>query len=298
MNDKLKNLLVRTASGVVLAVVVVGGLFLSPWSAAVLGSLIMIGCLMEFYSLCRAAGYNPAKRMGAFIAMLMFVSGACVPFALSTAEDAPNVFDALAVMSVLLGATMIINLILALFIPIIFVRELWRNHPTPIANISTTIGGLFYVALPMSLMPFLSIMLGGGKWSPWGVLIYVLLVWSNDVFAYLAGVTCGRHRMCERISPKKSWEGFVGGILGSIGMALLAGHLLHSNLLFWGGLGLVVSLSGVAGDFIESLFKRSVGVKDSGNILPGHGGFLDRFDALIVSVPFAMFYILVFGGIK
>lgn len=98
--------------------------------------------------------------------------------------------------------------------------------------------------------------------------------------------------MCERLSPKKSWEGFIGGVLGSLAVGALASSILNESCGVWIGLALVVSLSSVVGDLVESMFKRDAGVKDSGNILPGHGGILDRFDAFILAAPFAFLYLL------
>ena len=132
-----------------------------------------------------------------------------------------------------------------------------------------------------------------GKWSAWAMLAFISIIWINDVFAYLVGVTLGKHRLCERISPKKSWEGFFGGLIGAVGAAVLLGYIFEGNLVIWGGLGLVTALAGVAGDLVESLFKREAGVKDSGRMMPGHGGFLDRFDALYLAAPFALFYLIV-----
>jgi phosphatidate cytidylyltransferase len=99
--------------------------------------------------------------------------------------------------------------------------------------------------------------------------------------------------MCPRLSPKKSWEGFFGGVLGSLAMGVLGAYVVEGNYLVWLGLALVVSLSSVVGDLVESMFKRDAGVKDSGNFIPGHGGMLDRFDALILSAPFAFVYLCV-----
>ena len=179
-----------------------------------------------------------------------------------------------------------------LIVPTTFVCELWRKSQTPIANIATTFMGVIYVALPMAVLPFIPQLLVG-KWSAWAMLAFVSIIWANDVFAYLVGVTCGKHRLCERISPKKSWEGFFGGLVGAVGLAVLFGHLFGGNLLVWGGLGLVTALAGVAGDLVESMMKREVDVKDSGKIMPGHGGILDRFDALFIAVPFAFVYLIV-----
>ena len=179
-----------------------------------------------------------------------------------------------------------------LIVPATFVCELWRKSPTPIANIATTFMGVIYVALPMAALLFVPQLLVG-KWSAWAMMAFISIIWINDIFAYLVGVTLGKHRLCERISPKKSWEGFFGGLIGAIGAAVLFGHLFEGDLLVWTGFGLVASLSGVAGDLVESLIKREVDVKDSGKMMPGHGGFLDRFDALYISVPFVVVYLLV-----
>ena len=161
--------------------------------------------------------------------------------------------------------------------------------------------GAVYVALPMAILTILPSLLNGLiyrgdawiPWVPWVFLFYLLLVWGNDVFAYLVGVTMGKHRMCERLSPKKSWEGFVGGVMGSAAVGAIAASVLGGSYGVWIGLAIVVALSSVVGDLIESMFKRDAGVKDSGAIMPGHGGILDRFDALIISAPFALIYLCV-----
>ena len=125
-----------------------------------------------------------------------------------------------------------------------------------------------------------------------GTIAYVFIIWANDVFAYLVGMTLGRHRLCERLSPKKSWEGFFGGLLGAVAMGLLAARLLGADYLAWAGLALVAAVMGVLGDLAESMFKRAAGVKDSGTLIPGHGGVLDRFDAMLLSAPFVFVYML------
>ena len=101
--------------------------------------------------------------------------------------------------------------------------------------------------------------------------------------------------MCPSISPKKSWEGFAGGVVFAVAFAMAAGYMLEGNVIAWGGLGAVVALGGVVGDLVESMFKRECGLKDSGNLIPGHGGMLDRFDALLIAAPLAYVYMLIFG---
>ena len=280
MSDKLKNLLVRTISGAVLLLVVVGALLWSKWSAAALFTVVMVGGLVEFYGLCRKKGVEPMYSVGIATALAIFG----LAFAVFQQWGTPATETTA---RIVLGALLYTMLI----VPTTFVCELWRKSPTPIANIATTFMGVIYVALPMSALLFVPQLLVDA-WSAWAMLAFISIIWVNDVFAYLVGVTLGKHRLCERISPKKSWEGFFGGLIGAVGFAVLFGHLLGGNLLVWGGLGLVTALAGVAGDLVESLMKREAGVKDSGKMMPGHGGFLDRFDALFMAVPFAFVYLL------
>ena len=133
---------------------------------------------------------------------------------------------------------------------------------------------------------------GSDTWNPWIMVAYIFIIWANDVFAYLVGMSVGRHRLCERLSPKKSWEGFFGGIAGAVVMGIVAARMLDGNMWVWAGLALVAAVSGVLGDLVESMFKRAAGVKDSGRLIPGHGGVLDRFDAMLLSAPFVFVYML------
>ena len=281
MSDKLKNLLVRTISGAVLLLVVVGALLWSKWSAGALFAVIMLGGLVEFYRLCRKANAEPMCSVGIATSLAIFGLAFAVFMQWGTPATETTA-------RIVLGALLYMMLI----VPTTFVCELWRKSATPIANIATTFMGVIYVALPMSAVLFIPQLLVG-KWSAWAMLAFISIIWINDIFAYLVGVSCGKHRLCERISPKKSWEGFFGGLIGAVGAATLFGHLFDGNLFVWGGLGLVTALAGVAGDLVESLVKREVNVKDSGAMMPGHGGFLDRFDALYLAVPFALFYLVV-----
>ena len=281
MSDKFKNLLVRTVSGTVLFWLVVGALFWSKWSAGALFAVVMVGGLVEFYRLCRRKGVEPMYSVG--IATSLAIFGLAFAVFMQWGTPATETTARL-----VLGALLYTMLI----VPTTFVCELWRKSPTPIANIATTFMGVIYVALPMAALLFIPQMLVG-KWSAWAMLAFISIIWVNDVFAYLVGVTLGKHRLCERISPKKSWEGFFGGLVGAVGVAILFGHLFEGNLVVWGGLGLVTALTGVAGDLVESLIKREVDVKDSGKMMPGHGGFLDRFDALLIATPFALFYLII-----
>ncbi len=281
MNGKMKDLTTRSITGIVLTAVVFGATLWSRWSFGVLLLAVQLGCQREFYKMARRDGIRPQWGFGLIIGSIFYMMN----FAAMTL-----MLNGDGVVLFILG---IMLLYLLLVIPMMFIIELSRTHDNPIANIGTTFLGVLYVALPMSLLLYIPALAGRHhEWDAWAMLFYILLIWSNDVCAYLVGVSIGRHKMFERISPKKSWEGFVGGICGALGMGFLAAHFMGGRLQIWLGLALVAAVTGVLGDLVESMFKRSVGVKDSGRIMPGHGGWLDRFDALILSAPFAIVYLL------
>lgn len=286
MSDKLRNFIIRTLSGAVMLIVLLGSILLSQWSFALLMAVVAIGGMWEFYRFAEKAGYSPMKILGVFTGIVIFSINLALMFFFDKEADGIGTMLIIAA----LGA-------LILLVPLMCICELYRKSETPIANIATSLMGAFYVALPMSLLLVIPMLLGNGVWNPWIVLFYIFIIWANDVFAYLFGITLGRHRLFERISPKKSWEGFFGGLAGAVAMGYVAALILEANPMAWMGLALVAALSGVFGDLVESLMKRSIDVKDSGNIIPGHGGWLDRFDALIMSAPFVFVYACVYAFI-
>lgn len=284
MSDKMRNLLIRAASGVVLFGIVLGAILWSKWSFAALIMAIIVGGQIEFYRMAQKAGYYPQQIMGVASGTLIFI----VAFVLMWLLDKNSELD-----SRYLAITVGLVLYIILLLPMMFIRELFRKSATPIANIATSLMGVIYVAMPLSLLLFIPLLLGNGEWKPWTLLFYIFIIWANDVFAYLFGISFGKHRLFERISPKKSWEGFVGGLLGAMAMGYVAATIMGGDYIKWIGMALIAAITGVFGDLVESLFKRSVDVKDSGQVLPGHGGWLDRFDALLLSVPFAFIYLVI-----
>lgn len=282
----MKNFIIRTLSGAVMLIVLLGSILLSQWSFALLMAVIAIGGMWEFYRLAEKAGYAPMKILGVFTGLVIFSINLSLMFFFDTEADGAGTMLIIAALGSLI-----------LLVPLMCICELYRKSATPIANIASSLMGALYVALPMSLLLVIPMLLGNGVWNPWIVLFYVFIIWANDVFAYLFGITLGRHRLFERISPKKSWEGFFGGLAGAVAMGYVAALILEASAAAWMGLALVAALSGVFGDLVESLMKRSVDVKDSGNIIPGHGGWLDRFDALILSAPFVFVYACVYAFI-
>ena len=280
----MKNLMVRTLSGLVLVAVFVGAVLGSQWSFGALLLLILVGGQTEFYKLARETGLSPQRWMGLAVGVLLFALNFIVfrQFSRSVTDEAG-------------GAVLYLLLYIGLLLPTLFVCERFRRSATPLANLGATLLGVLYVAVPLSLLLYVPVLAGDGVWRPETVLCYIFIIWANDVFAYLVGMTFGRHRLCERLSPKKSWEGFFGGLAGAVVTGLAAAYALDANYWVWGGLALVASLSGVAGDLVESMFKREAGVKDSGQVIPGHGGVLDRFDALLLSAPYVFLYLLLVG---
>lgn len=274
MSDKLKNFIIRTLSGIVMVATLIGATLFSKLTFVLLLLAITLGGEWEFYRLAKKAGTSPQRFVGMLAGAMMIVAAAAA------------LHEILAITAVLMVAFMIL-------IPMPLIFELYRKSATPMANVGITYAGVIYVALPMALLTFFPLMLGNGEWKPWSVILYIFIIWANDVFAYLFGITLGKHRLFERISPKKSWEGFFGGLLGAMAMGFVAAKVLDANVTLWIGLALIAAITGVFGDLVESLLKRSVDVKDSGSFIPGHGGWLDRFDALIFSVPFAFIYLVI-----
>ncbi len=275
MNPKIKDILIRAASGVVMLVVMLTAMLWSTWSFAALLVAITAGVTWEHLRLSEHCGAQPQKVMAMGIALLVVA-----PFAL--------LFDS--EHAITEGVSLMFGMMFVVMIAILMVLfvELFRQRETPIQNVGATILPALQVALPIAMLALLPAL--GEGYNAWRVVAFFSIIWANDVFAFLVGITLGRHRLCERISPKKSWEGFIGGIVAAMGVALLAAHLLDENMTVWAGLGLVSALAAVAGDLVESMFKRAAGVKDSGSIMPGHGGWFDRFDAVLMAAPVAVIY--------
>ncbi|MCM1310531.1 MAG: phosphatidate cytidylyltransferase [Bacteroides sp.] len=165
--------------------------------------------------------------------------------------------------------------------------QLWVRDQDAIRSISSSFMAQLYIAVPIALMNIIYHI------TPALLLLLFVLVWVNDTFAYLVGRTFGKHRLWERISPKKSWEGFWGGLVFTVIVAGVCGLFFPAT---FGGFGLIkmaiigvtVSIAGTLGDLVESLMKRTVGVKDSGTLIPGHGGILDRIDSILLVIPMVL----------
>lgn len=238
--------------------------------------LITAGCLWEFYGLTLPATEPgaPARRvLATLLATLPYVvfGGLMTDLFQFDFFRVPYLLGLL-----LLGFTVVLPL-----------AELYWGARLPFAHLGHAFYGLGYITLPMVLLVL--IYMPNEVGIPHRVMGLLLLTWTNDTFAYLIGRQIGRHKLFERISPNKTWEGTVGGGLCTVALAWGLSYLLPGayTLPQWLALGAVAAVFATLGDLIESMLKRSLGIKDSGNLLPGHGGLLDRFDAFLLVVPVA-----------
>lgn len=235
--------------------------------------LVTIMCLKEYYSLIKSEEVVPGKIWGIITASLLFVS-----FTLASTE-------------VIEFKYLFLNIPL---IFLVFVFELFKKRKNNLLNISYSMSGVFYIALPLSLLNFFynpGFIQGESNYRI--LLGFFFLVWIYDVAAYLVGSSIGRHKLYERISPKKTWEGSIGGaIICMISAFFFSKLFAELSVMNWMIIAAIIVLFGTLGDLIESMFKRNVNVKDSGSLLPGHGGLLDRFDSVLFASPFVFVYLL------
>ncbi len=275
MNNKMPDFFVRLVSGVLIIAVSVASILLSYWGFGLLLLIVMLGGMNEMYRMLGVNGVQPQRAIGMVTAAAVY--GFSFDFFFNS--SAYNIH---------------LSLFLILILPLMFFFELFKRSDRPISNLSATILPIFYVALPLSLLLGVPLMLSGDDvWNPWYMVAYMFIIWGNDTFAYLFGMTFGKHRLDEKISPKKSWEGLYGGVLSAMALSCLIAYLFGDSYFKWLGLSFIVSITAVLGDLVESMFKRDSGIKDSGVIIPGHGGWLDRVDGLILSAPFALAYLLI-----
>lgn len=274
----LNNFIQRTITGAVFVSVIIGSLFHSMAFGIVFLAAALL-CLYEFYDFFKHTEIKPQIVWGCLLsgAFFLFSYSGIIQIAKECFWPFVNV------------AAFILFLMISFFIPI---NELFRKKATPIQNLAITFGGFIYVGLPFAASTIL-FSLNKTHDFPVMLLALFLFLWSNDTFAYLTGMAFGKHRLFERISPKKSWEGSIGGCICTCLIAyLLSLFFTNVTLLQWIGYALLVVIAGTFGDLIESMFKRSLQIKDSGHLLPGHGGFLDRFDSFLLAAPLAALYCL------
>lgn len=267
----MRTLIKRSITGILFAAVMLAGITVHPFSFLLLAFVITVACTWEFYSLI--APLYDIKRISAktYRLIAIFLSGALY-ILFVTVE--PHIAWSI--------ASLLPFAILAI--------ELRSLSPAAIRNAAINTIGLIYITLPMLLLLTIPDY-DAAPFFPSGcgyVLGLLLLIWTNDTLAYLGGTLFGRHKLYPSISPGKTWEGFIIGAMATIPASYLLYIWLNIyDLATWIGLAVIAFAAGTTGDLVESMIKRNVKVKDSGNILPGHGGLLDRFDAFIFCLPFA-----------
>ena len=185
--------------------------------------------------------------------------------------------------------------ILSPLLTLIFFIKLYKSKDEkPFKNIAYTFLGIIYVALPFTLLTVLAF-IKNDTYDPNIVLGCLFLLWASDSGAYFAGTKFGKTKLFERVSPKKSWEGSIGGMLTAMVVAtIISRYYTNYSAFQWYAIGIIIVIAGTYGDLVESLFKRSINIKDSADTIPGHGGFLDRFDGLLLSIPFIIPFVKLF----
>jgi phosphatidate cytidylyltransferase len=272
----LKKLITRAITGIVLVVIMLTSVLVSEYCYAILFLFILFGGLHEFINLFQSKDAQPNKYLSFLVSIALFA------------------------VSFLVAAKIIEYKYLTIIIPLfllILSAELYRKKEKPVDDIAVTIFSVIYVAVPLSIINFLVFPNIGetNKYNPTLLIALFALIWIYDTGAYLVGITIGRHRLFERISPKKSWEGAAGGTVFAVLTAYFISRLIPEiSETHWIIISFLVVISGTFGDLAESMFKRYFGIKDSSNLLPGHGGILDRFDSLFFVAPVIVVYLKLF----
>lgn len=273
----MSNLVTRIITGTVFVIVMVGGILWNIWSYLALFVVIALAGLWEFYTLLDTKEKGVQKLPGMMLGVIL-IGASCGKyfFEVNTSPPLPGIQ------------------FLILIFPLFLIFKLFTDH-RPLSLFSPTLFGILYTVLPFC---YLIIAYSSMDWTSTLnnsriILGFFILIWSNDTFAYVVGRSLGKTKLFERISPKKTWEGTVGGaVLSQLTAWILSIYFTSLEPIHWHVIALIVSVFGTLGDLVESMFKRSLGVKDSGNILPGHGGILDRFDAVLIAAPFVVSYLI------
>lgn len=287
LTEKQRNLIQRTITGVLFIAIMVGGMT-RPDFMVLLFAIITGLTMWEYATLVNE-----------------HVEGVYINRFISTVAGV-YFFVAMAGMQVGMVQGFTVFLPYILTIVYLLIAELYLKQTNPVADWAYTMFGQMYIALPYSLLTLVAFQPSeSGNYVNYDMLLPLSLfvfLWVNDTGAYCTGSLIGRHKLFPRISPGKTWEGSIGGAVLVLIIAALIGHFANAgaeahylNQIEWIGFGLVVVVFGTWGDLVESLFKRTLGIKDSGKILPGHGGMLDRFDSSLLAIPAAVVYLYLLG---
>lgn len=284
MTTRFKTLLIRTLSGAIFITLMILGVF-HPLVMVLLMGVVSLLAIHEFNKMISGpADYlSEGLMMLSALLLLLFVP-------LESMQSIQTLTWTTSVMSFVMFLLSFPAVVVA-YVIIFASAEVFRRRACPIEKIGRGIFGMIWIILPLGMLTSLTCV------YPELVLAFFLLIWGNDTFAYLGGSMYGKHKMIEKVSPKKTWEGTFTGAICTVLIAVVLYKIPFfsefsciNNLIEWIVFALIVVLFGTMGDLLESLFKRNASIKDSGNIMPGHGGILDRFDSILfAAVPISLY---------
>lgn len=269
----LKKIAIRALSGLVYCLIIIGCIISGYKGVTILASLLTIWGCLEFTHI---TGGLTRRNIPAAILDI----AACLSLSISLCIGLP------------------LENILPNWLAIIMLRlivEIYLKSDHPLRHTAHSLMSQIYIGIPMAVMVYIAM-----NYSPYILLTIFVLMWLNDTGAYLVGCSIGRHKLIERVSPKKTWEGFFGGLIFSMAVSLLIFYFIKPfegmehidmSLIFWLSVGAIVSIIGTWGDLIESMIKRDLQIKDSGNLIPGHGGILDRIDSILFVLPAILLFL-------
>ena len=267
----MNNFVKRTLSGALFVVLVVGSILLDAYAFAAVFAIVAGWAVSEFHKLTNV-------QQNVTVSSYLAVTGAVLLFVVSFLHASDTVRYP-------------IYSLYGLYVVAVLVYELFRKKENPIHDWAYFVLGQMFVALPFSLLNFIAF-IDDAAYKPLILLAVFATIWVNDTGAYLVGITFGKHRLFERVSPKKSWEGFFGGAVAALASGYVFSLFIPEiSLIEWLVFSEIIVVFGTFGDLIESLLKRTVQVKDSGNAIPGHGGLLDRFDSMLLAAPVVFIYL-------
>ena len=279
MTDKVQNLITRAITGALFVTIMVVGFF-NPRAMVALFAFITGMAVWEYTGLVNQRENIKVNRFISTIAGVYF-------------------FIAVAAFRIGIATNFVIFVPYLLTVVYLFISELYLKQKDPVNDWAYTMLGQMYIALPLSMINILGFEVSAnGNTISYNMLIPLcvfIFLWLNDTGAYCSGSLFGKHKLFPRISPAKSWEGSIGGFVASMLVAAILSYYFKDLASWqWYICGAIIVVAGTYGDLVESLFKRSIQIKDSASTIPGHGGFLDRFDGLLLSIPFILTFLKLF----
>ena len=281
----------RIVTAIFFAAAMLGGVYGGSVSFYVLFLVVTVGCLWEFTGILFVTG-TPNRLFRRMMGIIAGVLPVILYGAKIVLGQEESIFPLFPVDNHLVTTIVLIEVFLFFAL---FIVELFLSAEQPFQQIGHYLTGVMYVGVPYAMLIHIAFLTG--DYGPHRVFGIMWLVWTNDSVAYFVGSKMGKNKLFERISPKKTWEGTLGGVVGTLLMAwFLSRFIAEYTPAQWITVAVVAAIFGSFGDLVESMLKRSAGIKDSGNLFPGHGGFLDRFDAFQFAVPFAWAGLMLVGA--